>query len=789
MKKCYFTLTTCLLFSLSFAQLQLEGKVVEKGKPDGLKDCIIYIDNATTPYFTNENGEFKISLNSGNHNVKITKMGYDDFSQEIVITENKYISFEIYPIGTSPINKDIYKSLFTDEVIVQATRANENSPIAKETITAKDLKEENLGQDLTYLLRNQQSVVVASDAGNGVGYTSMRIRGSDMTRINFTINGMPYNDPESQGVFLVNMPDIASSMNDIQIQRGVGTSTNGASAFGASINMNTNTLNKKAYAEVNNSVGSYSTFKNTFKVGTGLINDKFTFDARGSHLKSDGYIDRASSKLWSYYLSGAYYGENTIIRANHFSGIETTYQSWNGIDKATMETDRTFNSSGTDYGSKADPYNNEIDQYKQDHYQLMISQQFKDNWIANVGFFYTRGKGYFEQYKVQTKLANYGLNNVILGNDTIERTDLIRRRWLDNHYYGANFSLNYKKVKKIDFTFGGAWNQYDGDHYGEIIWAQYASNGDINHRYYDNNGLKTDFNIFAKADIYLTKKLIGFIDLQYRNIGYNVSGIDSDGQYIYHDKDFNFINPKAGLSYLINNKSKAYASFAVANREPTRNDFIDNVAEPKHETLYDFEAGYEFANKKMRFSSNYYYMKYNNQLVLNGELNDVGSAVRINVKNSYRTGIETAVGYDFGKFISIDANATWSVNEIKKYSDENNTIHTKSKISYSPQWIGGIQLGINPVKNFTIGINNKFVGEQFLDNTTNTALKLDRYLQNDLRLSYIVHTEAVKDIEFTFLLNNFTNRKIVSNAYVYYGEAYLFPQATINFMFGLNLKF
>jgi len=788
MKKC-FTFITTLFITFSFAQFQLSGKIVEKGKQDGLKDCVIYVDSSKTPYFSEENGDFEIPLSKGSHQIKIVKMGFDELNQELVIDNNQYILFEIYPAGTGPENKNAYKSLFTDEVIVNATRANENSPIANTTITAKELNEENLGQDLTYLMKNQQSVVVFSDAGNGVGYTSMRIRGTDMSRINFTINGMPYNDPESQGVFLVDMPDIASSMNDIQIQRGVGTSTNGAAAFGASVNMNTNTLNKDAYAEINNSVGSFSTFKNTFKAGTGLIKDKFTFDARGSHLKSDGYIDRASSKLWSYYLSGAYYGENTIIRANHFSGIETTYQSWNGVDRATMETDRTFNSAGTDYGAKSEPYDNEIDQYKQDHYQLMLSQQINTNWVANVGLFYTRGKGYYEQYKVQSKLANYGLDNVIIGGDTIERTDLIRRRWLDNHYYGANFSVNYKKLKKINFTFGGAWNQYDGDHYGEIIWAQYTSNGDINHIYYDNNGLKTDFNVFAKADIYLTKKLIGFIDLQYRNVAYNVSGLDSDGIYIYHDKDFNFVNPKAGLSYLINNKSKAYASFAVANREPTRNDFLDNVSEPKHETLYDLEAGYQFATHKMRLSANYYYMKYNNQLVLNGELNDVGAAVRINVKNSFRTGLEAAAGYDFGKIISLDANATWSVNEIKEYEDENNTTHTNSKIAYSPQWIGGIQIGIKPTKDFTIGINNKFVGEQFLDNTTNTALKLDRYMQNDLRLAYMLHTEAVKDIEFTFLLNNFTNRKIVSNAYVYYGEAYLFPQATINFMFGMNLKF
>jgi len=790
MKKCIFILTTLFIFNHAAAQLQLKGKLVQYDNAAAIENSIIYIDQSNTPYFTDKEGAFLISdLSKGDHSIRVVKEGYDELTRSFRLNKDEFLLLELYLKGTGTDAKAIYKSLFTDEVMVKATRASENTPTTSTTITAEQLQEENLGQDLTYLLESQQSVVSFSDGGNGVGYTSMRIRGTDMSRINFTINGVPYNDPESQGVFLVNLGDFASSINDIQIQRGVGSSTNGAAAFGASVNMNTNKLNKEAYAELNNSIGSFATFKNTLKLGTGLINDKFTLDARLSHIKTDGYIDRASAKIWSYYLSGAYYGDNTIVRFNHFSGIETTYQAWNGVDGATLDSDRTYNISGTDFGSTDVPYDNEIDQYKQDHYQLFVSQQIKSNWIANVGAFYIKGRGYFEQFKVDTKLANYGLDNVVFGTDTVKRTDLIRRRWLDNDFYGATYSINYQKLDKVDFTLGGAWNQYDGDHFGEVIWAEFASNSSIRDRYYENNGLKTDFNIYAKVNYNMTKKLIGFLDVQYRRVSYNVSGIDNDQRYVFFDEDYNFINPKAGLNYFINKHSNAYASFAVANREPTRSDFIDRAEKPLAETLYNLEAGYKYEKKALRFAANYYYMHYRDQLVLNGQLNDVGSSLRINVDRSFRTGIEASAAVDVAKIMTIDGNATWSVNEIRSFTDENEVVHDNTKIAYSPQWIGGINLKIRPVKGVTLALINKFVGKQYLDNTTNENLSIDRYHQSDIRLSYITHSKVIKDIEVSFLLNNFTNRNIVSNAYVYAGEAYFFPQARINFLLGLNLRF
>lgn len=689
----------------------------------------------------------------------------------------------------------IYKSLFTDEVIVQSTRAGSNSPTTFTEVSKEDLQYINLGQDLPFLLQREVSVVSTSDAGAGVGYTSMRIRGSDMTRINFTINGIAYNDPESQGVFLVNIPDIASSTSSIQIQRGVGTSTNGGSAFGASVNINTNQLEKNPYAELSSSLGSFNTFKNTLNLGSGLLKDKFTFDARLSRITSDGYIDRASADLWSYYLSAGVYHNKTIFRFNHFSGREITYQAWNGIDRATLESDRRFNPSGTDFGLREIPYDNEVDNYKQDHWQAFLSQQLNDNWTANIGLHYTKGSGFFEQYKVRARFSSYNLPNLIIGGDTIARTDLIRRRWLDNDFYGMTYSFNYDKSNKMQFILGGAWNQYDGDHFGEIIWAQFANTSSIRDRYYDNNGLKTDFNSFAKLTYYPVEKLLLYGDLQYRRVSYTIDGINNDLRPIFEDVDYNFFNPKFGATYIMNNQNQVYASFAVANREPSRRDFIDaNEGEtPLHETLYNLETGYRLQKEKVAFTSNYFLMQYKNQLVLNGAVNDVGTSIRENVANSFRTGIETELSYSPFKQLLFSGNVAWSVNEIREFTDTdflgNTTTYTNSKISYSPQWVGALNLDVRPWKGLSVGLINKFVGEQFLDNTSRVALKLDRYSQTDLRLAYLAKTDIVKEIEFTLLINNVFNQLYASNGYVFWDEPYFFPQAGINFLTGLRLRF
>jgi iron complex outermembrane receptor protein len=790
MKKCFFIFFSFFFFLEGFAQVQLNGKVIDGNNQQTIANVIIYIDDLA-PYFTLEDGSFFIqNLSKGKHELRLVKENYPEMHWQIDLQNDSSLSLYLFSKESYLVeNLLLTKTYSIREVQVSTLRAKAETPTTFSNINREQLEQENLAQDLPYLLENEQSVVVFSDAGNGVGYTSMRIRGTDMSRINFTVNGVPFNDPESQSVFLVDVPDLASSINDIQIQRGVGTSTNGAAAFGGSVNIQTNALKKEAYAKLSNSFGSFATMKNTLELGSGLLKDKFTFDGRFSHLRSNGYIDRAFSKLWSYYFSAAYFSKSTIVRFNHFSGSERTYQAWNGVDKTTLESNRTFNSAGTDYGSTTQPYDNEIDKYKQDHYQLFINQRISNALTFNVGLFYIRGKGYFEQFKVASNFANYSLPNVVVGSDTIVSTDLVRRRWLDNHFYGVTYALEYKKNNQFDFTIGGAWNQYDGNHFGEIIWARFASSSNIRHRYYENNGMKTDFNIFAKINYSFSDKFLAFFDLQYRNVAYNVSGIDNDLRYIFHDVDYQFFNPKVGLNFKVNKNSSSYISFALANREPTRTDFIDSDQEPKHESLYNVELGYKFQKSTLSFNANYYFMYYNNQLVLNGSLNDVGSALRVNVDQSYRTGIEASASVQVFKFLTLKSNATWSINKIQSFEDENERVYKNAPIAYSPNWIGMAQVDIEPIDDFTISLRNKMVGKQFLDNTGNEAFSLSRYYQSDLLISYVFHTPSIKNIELSFLLNNFTNRKIVSNGYVYYGEAYYFPQAGINFLTGLKLHF
>ena len=795
MRQLFIILFTVLSSFTLFAQGKITGNVIDQSTSQGLDNCIIRVSTLNAPYFSLNGGAFELPLDGGKYNFQISKKGYVTIDQDIELKSGDQLTIKMMPEALFNYDSTFAFSQFTDEVVVEATRASDVTPTTFTTVTKEELNRDNFGQDLPFLLEDQPSVVVTSDAGAGVGYTSMRIRGSDMSRINFTVNGIPYNDPESQGVFLVNMPDFASSISDIQIQRGVGTSTNGAGAFGASVNISTSEKNEKAYAEYSGSVGSFSTFKNTLKLGTGLIKDHFTFDGRLSKITSDGYIDRASANLQSYFISGAYYDENTIIRFNNFSGKEVTYQSWNGTDAATLASDRTFNSAGTDYFQKDTPYDNEVDNYRQDHYQLLVSQYFKSYWTANAALHYTKGSGYFEQYKVNEDFADYGLNAPVIGNDTISSTDLIRRRWLDNDFYGMTFSMNYTKRNKIDFTFGGAWNQYDGDHFGEIVWAQYAGDNDIRTRYYDNNGLKTDANIFLKAVVPVTDKLFFFGDIQYRNVAYTIDGIDNDQRTLFVDKDYSFINPKFGLSYSLDDDQQVYGSFAIANREPTRNDFIDNAADdqPIPETLYDLELGYKYQSSLLTFNTTAYYMGYDNQLVLTGALNDVGSSIRDNVAGSFRTGIETTIGAELGDILALNTNFSWSVNQIKTYIETSPAgilvEHDRTKIAFSPQWVGAFNITVRPAKGFRIDLINKFVGKQFLDNTTNSDVSLNKYTQSDIRLSYTAKAKILKDFEFSLLVNNFMNNLYESNGYVYFGEAYYYPQAGTNFLMGVRTRF
>lgn len=700
-----------------------------------------------------------------------------------------------------------------DEVSVNALRANDKTPMAFTNISKSEIKKSNLGQDLTYLISLTPSVVTTSDAGAGIGYTGLRIRGTDPSRINVTINGIPVNDSESQGVWWVNMPDFASSLDNIQIQRGVGTSTNGAAAFGASINLKTLALNKKAYTITNNSIGSFNTLKNNIEFGSGMLNNKFTFDGRLSRISSDGYIDRATSDLKSLYLQGAYFGKKSVLKAIVFSGQERTYQAWNGVPKKYLDTNRTFNSY---------TYENEVDNYNQTNYQLHYNEQLNSKTNIHLATHYTHGEGYFESEKLNQNLADYGLNNILIGSDTISSTDLVRRKWLNNDFGGITYSINHKN-DLVNLVVGGANNVYSGQHYGNVIWAQYMSNGIYNHQYYKNIATKYDNNVFIKTNFQASEKTSLFLDLQSRNIEYEFNGSDIDGNIGVQEVKLDFFNPKFGLSHKMNEEQLLYGSFAVANKEPNRSDYIESSpnSRPLHETLYDTEIGFKYTTKDFKFNANAYIMNYDNQLIKTGEINDVGYFTSENVKKSFRRGLEIEGSILLSKKLAWAANMTLSENKIDtfiQYIDswdtggQQETIYTETDLAFSPSIIWASQLTYNFQDNLSLDFITKYVGEQFIDNSSSEDRKLDDYLVNNLRLSYSFNSKIFNYARLSLQINNLFDEEYVSSAWIYrfvsngydpseddhyvtkgsdggYNMAGYFPEATRNYLIGLTLGF
>ncbi len=751
----------------------------------------------------------------------------------------------IKEIQKMPIGLD--GTLFLEEYVVKATRVDKKTPVAHEDITKEQLEKVNHGVDLPILLDQATSVVTTSDAGAGVGYTGIRIRGSDATRVNVTINGIPLNDAESQGTFWVDLPDFSSSTSDIQIQRGVGTSTNGAGAFGASINLNTlNSANSLIpYGEVSNSYGSFNTFKHTIKLSTGLIDGKWNIEGRLSKLTSDGYIDRANSDLSSYYISGGYMGKRSMLKAIAFSGHEQTYQAWYGVPLSYMDSARTYNPY---------TYENEVDNYKQDHYQLHYVFNASSKLKINTALHYTRGNGYYEQYKSEEDLADYGIDPItytlpgdtilillpffgdtlyydVLGDTTlsINETDLIRRRWLDNHFYGAVFSAEYQ-TKKLKMVIGGGANQYRGRHYGEIIWAENASNSEIRHPYYDNDATKNDLNAYVKAYYDVTDKIGLFADIQQRMVQYDFLGYDNNLNNIQQTADLSFFNPKAGVNYQINKMHGVYGFVGLGNKEPNRNDYTNSTPQsrPVHEQMTDIEIGYRFQSKSVFAHLNVYNMDYTNQLIITGELNDVGAAIRTNVSDSYRRGIELSTGIKLLKNLELRANATLSQNKIvefHEYKDDWDTweqidsVYTNTDIAFSPNLIIGSQLICQPFKSDKYGdiemaFITKYVGYQYIDNTSNQYAMLDGYTVHDLRVNYTLRNKCFKELVLSGWVRNLLNKKYISNAWIYkfrsagydptsddpyantegqgtgmYNMIGAFPQAGRHFFLGLTLKF
>nr|WP_294928358.1 TonB-dependent receptor [uncultured Flavobacterium sp.] len=701
-----------------------------------------------------------------------------------------------------------------DNVLVSAVRVTTKTPVSFSNLDKKDIKYRNLGQDIPILMNYLPSVVTTSDAGNGMGYTGIRVRGSDATRVNVTINGIPYNDSESQGTFWVNMPDFASSVESLQLQRGVGTSTNGSGAFGASLNMLTDNYAAKANGEISSSYGSFNSNKNTVKFSTGLLNDHFELAGRLSTIKSDGYVDRASSDLKSYFLQGSYVGKTTLIKALVFGGTEKTYQSWNGIDAETLKTDRTFNSIGQKYDDEGNPegfYDNQIDNYQQDHYQLHWSESLSDKWSTNLAFHYTKGKGYYEEYADDWYFQNVAFSNettfdflgftpITVDGNQVNSTDLVRQKWLDNDFYGTTFSVKYKE-EKLDVIVGGGWNKYEGDHFGKIIWARYASQSELGDHYYDDFSTKTDGNIFAKANYQFTEKLSFYGDLQYRNVTYKANSLDTG----LVDDTFNFFNPKAGLSFEINQKNTLYFSYARANREPNRTDYESGNVKP--EKLNDFELGWRFNSDNFKLNTNFYYMGYKDQLVLTGELNDVGSPLRSNSGDSYRAGIEVDATFQLSEKWFLQPNITLSQNKNKNFYFTRDAVLQnlgETNIAFSPEIIAGNRLTFMPIKNLQLSLLSKFVGEQFMGNIDSELSKLDSYFVNDLNVSYEIKTDKIfKSIMISGLVNNIFDLKYESNGFFYtYDDDYsnppavttvegvgYYPQAGINFLIGLTLKF
>ena len=717
-----------------------------------------------------------------------------------------------------------------DEIIVKSTRANAKSATTYKNITKEEIEVNNFGQDLPFILNNTPGVVVTSDAGAGIGYTGIRIRGSDASRVNVTINGIPYNDSESQGTFWVNMPDFASSADNIQIQRGVGTSTNGAGAFGGSLNIQTSAPSDNAYAELNNTFGSFNTLKNTVKVGTGLIADKFSFDGRLSRIKSDGFIDRAASDLKSYFLSGAYHGKTDLLRINVFSGTEKTYQAWNGIPEARLRgntgeiqayIDRNYlneaeaanllNSDSRTYNSFT--YNDQTDNYWQNHYQALYAKQLSPTLSFNGALHYTEGKGYFEEFKAGQSFENYGLPNVSVGGTEIEETDLIRRRWLDNDFYGATFAFNYQAASSLTFTLGGAFNEYRGDHFGKVIWAQYASTASNSQHYYDGEGSKDDFNIYGKVNFSPIPSLSLFADMQYRNVGYVIGGTDKNLKQLNFDNQYNFFNPKIGATLFLNERSNVYTSFSVANKEPNRDDFTNlktGLPMPKAEKLNNIEAGYRYKDARFNIGANVYGMFYKDQLVFTGEINQFSDPYRQNVDKSYRAGVELDGAYVINSKFAVNANAAFSRNKIADYIDyvpaydvDFNpiapvaTTYDNPDIAFSPNTVLFGELVYKPFKSFAVAWQNKYVSEQFMDNTQNNSRKLDAYWVNNARLGYDFSLKGIRNVNLGLLVNNVFNEQYESNGYTYSfmyegattTENFYFTQAGTNFLLSLNLKF
>lgn len=789
----YILMIACIFLTHNlFSQAQLSGTITdENGEPIPYANVTVSRFGGTSITAGN-NGNFLITgLKAEPTVIQISHLGYETLMDTVILNN-----------GTNSKNYTLRRTYqLINPIEITSLRAATDDPFAKNTVTAEDIRIQNTGKDLPILLDQTASTVTYSDAGAGVGYTGLRIRGADITRINVTLDGIPVNDAEGQMVFWVNTPDLASSVNDIQIQRGVGSSTNGAGSFGASINVSTNKFNPKPYVDMVASYGSFNTLKTTLNAGTGLIANKFTLDARASRIISDGYVDRASSNLKSFYVSGAYWGKKTTIRLNAFTGAEKTYQSWNGIPEYMLDSARTYNSSGT--AKSGSPYNNETDNYRQDYYRAFITHEINSKWSLNGALFLTRGKGYYENYRAGQSLSNYGIAPFVTGSDTITQSDVVRQLWLDNYFYGTTLSTQYN-TRKVRLTVGGAYTSYDGRHYGRLTWAQVGL-PEPDYQFYYLSAFKKDANIYAKLNWQFVNNVFLYADVQYRYVNYIMNGF-RNSPTVFRREQFHFVNPKLGLSWNISNADKLFVSSAVAQKEPNRDDFEVAGAAPKPEFLIDTELGYARNKSRYGFEINTFYMHYLNQLILTGKINDVGAYTRTNVPVSYRAGIELQGSVKFLKVLTLSANAAFSMNKIKNFTEfidnydlgtQEEISHSNTDIAFSPNIIVGGTLSINPVKGLNFDIVTKYVSRQFMDNTQNKSRSLSPFSVTDFRARYEFSYRWLRGLGVFVNLYNITNTKYEPNGYTFsyiYGgqqttENFYFPQARFHWAVGTSLRF
>jgi iron complex outermembrane receptor protein len=784
----------------------ISGRITDT-EGEALLGANVVVHNTMLGVTSDEDGRFELSLDEQKtYVIQISYMGFETRVLELTAPLSSHYDVEL-----------VTSIFIADEVVVRATRAGNKTPMAYENLEKEAIAVQNMGQDMGYLLSLTPSLVQSSESGTGIGYTNFRIRGSDPSRINITVDGIPLNDAESQQVFWVNMPSFSSSLSSIQIQRGVGTSTNGAAAFGASVNLETETPSRDAYAEISSTFGSYNTWINTVKAGTGLIKDRFSLDVRYSNLKSDGYVDYAFSDNQSAQFTGTYFTRNGRIKANVILGEQHSGISWWGVDEVTLDTNRTYNPAGqfvTPSGEKR-YYENQTDNYWQNHYHLVYSTKLSSNLLLNTALFYVDGRGYYEQFKQDEALEDYYLPPLVIENDTITHTDLVRQKWLDNEFYGAVFSLIYSR-DQLKLTGGGGLNKYVGDHFGEIIWMRYAGDTEKEHQWYRNNAEKWDANLYLKSNYQVSRRLNLFADVQYRYVNYLIEGIDDDGYMRELDQQhtFNFFNPKLGAQFEISSSQYAYASFSIGNREPTRQNFKDATgdleATPSAERLRDLELGYSFSSSVLAAAVNLYYMDYKNQLVPTGELSTDGYPIMTNVENSYRAGVELSFGIQPFSFLEWNANLTLSRNRIRDFVesyvdwDSNTWEGTESSrelgdvdIAYSPSVISSSDLVFHLAKSMELHLISQYVSEQYFVNTMNEDLKLDAWFVNNLRFDYSFPVKKLGVIGLQFQVNNLFNTLYENNAYggtwwqdgeEYYWSAY-FPQATINYLAKVSLSF